>query len=58
MLAHLKDNPDTAARVTQAVKLKLAELGARMPGSAAEEEEEDSVEQELTDEALVAELAD
>jgi hypothetical protein len=64
VLAHLKDNPDTAARLTTAVQAKIAELGAlAASGSSSgarsgglEDDDEDFGDELLDDDALLQEL--
>jgi recombination protein RecA len=54
VLAHLKDNPDTAARVTQAVKLKLAEVGPAPSSGEADDDEQYTDEEGILDEVVSA----
>jgi hypothetical protein len=65
VLAHLKDNPDTAARLTTAVQAKIAELGALQASSSGsgahssslDDDDDDGFGDELLDDdALLAEL--
>ena len=58
VLAHLKENPDTAARIAQAVRVRLAEGGGRASAAVADSEDEDEEPFSLDDETLAAELAD
>lgn len=63
VLLHLKENPDTAARVTTAVKNKMQEVGSRQPSTKAAKgsssssfDELDFEDELLNDEDLLKEL--
>jgi hypothetical protein len=63
VLVHLKDNPDTAARITQALKVRMAEdaagrasAGAKKAGSSSDLDFDEYEEELLDDDKLLEDL--
>lgn len=64
VLVHLKDNPDTAARISQALKVRMAEeaagkasAGSRKAGSSSDLDFDEFEEELLDDEGLLEDLS-